>query len=539
MRSGKPSGRRSLTKKLLWALPLTFVAVLFYWPVVRVTSIGFSGNWLATLAETKTLEIIWFTLWQAGVSTFLTLLVAIPGAYVLYRRAFPGQQLIKALITVPFVLPSIVVAVGFAVFRNFHDFWVELGFTFLLDPVYWIIAAHVFVNYSIAVRTIGGVWATLDAEVEEAAALDGAGRIKTLFAISLPQLRPAIFSASALVYLFSATSFGIVLVLGGGQVLAIETAIYFAATQFLDLEGAAALVLVQTLITALAFFVGSSLAKGTIGLEQVFEEVRKPPVDLRDLPAVLVTAVVVFGLILMPLLLVLVEAFQVGDGFGFENFENLATRGARDLLNISVLDAALNSLRNMVVAASIAFALGTIVSWLLVRTSKKFLDLVFLAPLGVSSVVLGFGFLVSFDAQWFALRSSWLIAPLAQALIALPMVIRLVYPALVSIGREPIDNASLDGASSWQTWRFVESGMIKGVLLTAVGYAAIISVGEFGASSFLAYGSQGTIPTLLFRLISRPGEQNYGMAMAVSAILIAFVWLVILMLNKYSKAHRS
>ena len=539
MRSGKPSGRRSLTKKLLWALPLTFVAVLFYWPVVRVTSIGFSGNWLATLAETKTLEIIWFTLWQAGVSTFLTLLVAIPGAYVLYRRTFPGQQLIKALITVPFVLPSIVVAVGFAVFRNFHDFWVELGFTFLLDPVYWIIAAHVFVNYSIAVRTIGGVWATLDAEVEEAAALDGAGRLKTLFAISLPQLRPAIFSASALVFLFSATSFGIVLVLGGGQVLAIETAIYFAATQFLDLEGAAALVLVQTLITALAFFVGSSLAKGTIGLEQVFEEVRKPPVDLRDLPAVLVTAVVVFGLILMPLLLVLVEAFQVGDGFGFENFENLATRGARDLLNISVLDAALNSLRNMVVAASIAFTLGTIVSWLLVRTSKKFLDLVFLAPLGVSSVVLGFGFLVSFDAQWFALRSSWLIAPLAQALIALPMVIRLVYPALVSIGKEPIDNASLDGASSWQTWRFVESGMIKGVLLTAVGYAAIISVGEFGASSFLAYGSQGTIPTLLFRLISRPGEQNYGMAMAVSAILIAFVWLVILMLNKYSKAHRS
>jgi thiamine transport system permease protein len=109
----------------------------------------------------------------------------------------------------------------------------------------------------------------------------------------------------------------------------------------------------------------------------------------------------------------------------------------------------------------------------------------------------------------------------------------------VSIGKEPIENASLDGASNWQTWRFIESRMIKGVLFTAVGYAAIISVGEFGASSFLAYGSQGTIPTLLFRLISRPGEQNYGMAMAVSAILIAFVWLVILMLNTYSKAHRT
>jgi thiamine transport system permease protein len=524
---------------LLWALPLTFVAVLFYWPVVRFTSLGFSGDWLATLAEPKVLGVIWFTLWQALVSTVLTVTLAIPGAYLLYTRSFPGERLVKSLITVPFVLPSIVVAVGFAVFRNVHDFWVELGFTFLLEPVYWIIAAHVFVNYSIAVRTIGGVWATFDAEVEEAAELDGAGRLKTLIAISLPQLKPAIFSASALVFLFSATSFGIVLVLGGGQVLSIETAIYFAATQFLDLEGAAALVLVQTLMTAVAFLVGSSLSKGAIGLEQVFEGARKPKVDLRDLPAVLISAVIVIGLILMPLLLVLIEAFQVGDSFGFQNFENLTTRGARDLLNISVVEAAKNSLRNMAVAASIAFVLGTLISWLLVRTKHKVLDFVFLAPLGVSSVVLGFGFLVSFDAEWFPLRSSWLIVPLAQALIAVPMVIRLVYPALVSIGKEPIEQASLDGASSWQTFRFVESGMIKGVLLTALGYAAVISVGEFGASTFLAYGSEGTIPTLLFRLIARPGEQNYGMAMAVSAILIAFVWAVMLLLSRYSRTRQT
>ena len=500
--------------------------------MARVTSLGFSGDWLSTLAEPKVQGIIWFTLWQAVVSTVLTLALAIPGAYLLYRRSFPGERIVKALITVPFVLPSIVVAVGFAVFRNVHAFWVELGYNFLLEPVYWIIAAHVFVNYSIAVRTIGGVWATMDSEIEEAAELDGAGRLKTLLTISLPQLRPAVFAAAALVFLFSVTSFGIVLVLGGGQIQTIETAIYFSATQFLDLETAAALVLIQTLITAAAFLVGSSLAKGTVGLEQVYEGSPKPRVDLRDLPATLITAVIVIGLLVMPMLLVVIEAFKVREGFGLQNFFNLSTRGARDLLNISVVDAAGNSIRNMVVAAVIAFILGTLVSWLLVRTKQKLLDLVFLVPLGVSSVVLGFGFLVSFDADWFPLRSSWLIVPLAQALIALPMVIRLVYPALVSIGKEPIEQASLDGANSFQIWKFIESGMIKAVLITALGYAAIISIGEFGASSFLAYGSEGTMPTLLFRLIARPGEQNYGMAMAVSSLLVTLCFAGVYILER-------
>jgi thiamine transport system permease protein len=539
VRSGKPSGRQFLTRKLLWALPLTFVAVLFYWPIAKITSLGFSGDWMATLAEPKKLEVIWFTLWQAAVSTIVTLVFAIPGAYLLYRRTFLGQRLVKTLITVPFVLPSIVVAVGFTVFRNVHDFWIELGLTFLPDQIYWIIAAHVFVNYSIAVRTIGGVWAGFDTEIDEAAELDGAGRFRTLLAVSLPQLGPAIFSAAALVFLFSATSFGIVLVLGGGHVQTIETAIYFSATQFLDLEGAAALVFIQTLTTAAAFLVGSSLAKGTVGLEQVLEGSSKPRVDRRDWPVSVLTAGIVLGLLVMPLLFVLVEAFRVGDGWGFTNFANLGTRGARDLLNISVSHAASNSIRNMLVAAVIAFVLGTLISWLLVRTKQKLLDLVFLVPLGISSVVLGFGFLVSFDSAWLPLRSSWLIVPLAQALIALPMVIRLVYPALVSIGKEPIEQASLDGASSWQIWRFVESRMIKGVLLTAAGYAAIVSVGEFGASSFLAYGSEGTIPTLLFRLIARPGEQNYGMAMAVSAILIVFVSSVMLLLSRYSRTRQA
>jgi thiamine transport system permease protein len=281
--------------------------------------------------------------------------------------------------------------------------------------------------------------------------------------------------------------------------------------------------------------IGTKLAKGYIGLEQVFEGSHKPKIDRRDLVAVGFSAAIWVGLLAMPLILVLLEAFNVKGNFGFDNFANLGTRGARDLLNISFVEAAGNSMRNMAIAGLIAFVLGTLVSWLLTRTRFRSLDLMFLLPLGVSSVVLGFGFLISFDTQWFPLRSSWLIVPLAQALIALPMVIRLVYPALVSIGKEPIEQAQLDGATSWQTWRLIQSKMIRGVLLTALGFAAIVSIGEFGASSFLANGSQATVPTLLYRLIARPGEQNYGMAMAVSAILIVLSALVVYLLSRVPK----
>lgn len=528
-----------MNRKLLWLAALLFVGTFFYGPMTQIVTLGFSGDWSARLLDSKPLGIVWFTIWQAAVSTIITVLIAIPGAYILYRRSFPGRELIKVLITVPFVLPSIVVAVGFTVFRSFHDLYQGLGFSFLQDPVYWIIAAHVFVNYSIAVKTIGGVWAGLDPEIDFAAELDGASRLRTFIEVSLPQLRLAFFSACALVFLFSATSFGLVLVLGGGSVQTIETAIYFAATRQLDLKLAAALVFVQTAITALAFGVGTKLSKATVGLEQVYEESRKPKINRRDWFPVVISALIWSGLLAMPLILVLVEAFSVEGRFSLESFANLSTRGARDLLNITFIEAAGNSLRNMVIAAVVSFAFGTLVAWLLSRTRYKFLDFVFLLPLGVSSVVLGFGYLVTFDSTWFPLRSSWLVVPLAQALIALPLVVRLVFPALVSLGKEPIEQAQLDGASSWQIWRFVESKMTRGVLLTALGYAAIISLGEFGASSFLANGSQATIPTLLYRLISRPGEQNYGMSMAVSAVLIIVSALVVYLVGRVPKEQES
>ena len=532
----------------LWAAPLTFIAVLFYWPLVNIISRGLEANWLAVYFEPATPEAIWFTIWQAALSTALALLVGIPSAYVLYRKSFFGQRFVRALITVPLVLPTIVVAIVFSSFRAEHEIYESLGLGFFFEnSIYWIIAAHVFVNYSLVVRIIGGVWVNLDIETEEAASIAGAGRFKTAVAVSLPQLKTAVVSAAALTFLFCSSSYGIILVLGGGLVQSIETQIATAALQFLDLQKAAALALLQTAITAIAFLVSESISRTPVGIEIVDETTQKPSLDWRDWPVVLITAFMAIGMIAIPLALVMVKAFTFDAQLSLQNFINLSGRGDRNLLNISVGEATINTLRNVVISTTISLILGVLIAYLLSRSLRsrksrvthRAIDVLFLIPIGISSVVLGFGYLITFGAGAFPLRESWLVVPIVQALMSLPLVVRIVYPALVSIGTEHREAAALSGATASQTWWSIEAGIIRPVILTAAGFAMIAGIGEFGAASLLAYGDQATLPTVLYALISRPGEQNFGMAMAVCAILIALTFTLVLAVSARKPRRRS
>jgi thiamine transport system permease protein len=155
------------------------------------------------------------------------------------------------------------------------------------------------------------------------------------------------------------------------------------------------------------------------------------------------------------------------------------------------------------------------------------LDIVFLLPLGVSTIVLGFGYLITFGSGWFPLRSSWLVVPLVQGLMALPLVVRIVLPALHAISDELKEQAATDGASDRVEFFRIELPMAREAVTAAFGYAAVVSIGEFGAASLLAYGDQATLPTVLYQLVSRPGGDNYGMAMAMSAIVIALTYAVV------------
>ena len=528
-----------MNKRLVeWLPPILFLGVLFYWPLTNILSRGFHGQWLLHLLDARDWQITWFTVWQALVSTAVCLTFAIPGAYVLYRKKFFGQRVLRSLITIPFMLPTIVVATSFGIFRDALHFW--------NNPVFWIILAHVFLNYSLAVRTIGSFWMSLDLHTEEAAALAGAGRFRTMWSISLPQLKPALISAAASTFLFCSASYGVILVLGGGQVHSLETEIANAANTLLDLPKASALALIQTLLSVVAFGISQTGGRGNIGIEinESFGDVKK--LDRRDWLGSLITFPFLAAVIFAPMHMIILRTFTEGAGF-IGNFANLAGRGTRDQLNLSVIDATGNSLRNMVIAATISVVIGVMVSYLMALPTKKkfgqavirFLDIAFLLPLGISTVVLGFGYLITFGGYPLPLRETWLVVPLIQSVMAVPLVVRLVYPALVSVERSHFEAAATAGANRWQIWWFIELPMIRNTVYSATAFAALVSLGEFGAASLLAYGDQATLPTVLFSLISKPGGQNYGMAMAASTLIIALTFVVVLAISRENLPERQ
>jgi thiamine transport system permease protein len=168
-------------------------------------------------------------------------------------------------------------------------------------------------------------------------------------------------------------------------------------------------------------------------------------VDRRDTPAVLFGFVVISLLIVVPLFLVLSRGFISSSGaFTLDNFFLLDSKGSRDLLNITFLEASLNSLRNLIVASVIAMVLGILVAYLLAEQSRQrhrtktdflgiTLDAAFLLPIGVSSVVIGVGYLVTLTGDIAWLRSSWLLVPIVQSIFAIPLVVRIIYPSLLAV----------------------------------------------------------------------------------------------------------
>ncbi len=446
--------------------------------------------------------MLWFTIWQATVSTLLTLAAGLPLAWVVGRFRFHGRSLVRALVLVPFVLPTVVVAAAF----------LELLPADYGGGIWAILAAHVFFNVAVVTRIVGGAWATIDPASTEAAAVLGAGRRQRIREVTLPELGPAISASSALTFLFCFTSFGVILILGGPGRATLETEIYNRAARQFDLQAAATLSLLQLGAVAVVLAV-TSILEGRSGgaslLTSEREVLRRPtPRERVAMAAVLSFA----GAALALPLLVLVGRARGSFGALFDE---------TTVLLVEPWQAAMYSVAFACVATVISLAVGGLASLTLARRPPGALDGFVLLPLGASAVMLGFGFVIAFDTPPLEFRSSWWLVPVAQALVATPFVIRIVTPALRAIDPRLREVAAGLGASPRRAWREVDLPLGARAFAAAAGFAFAISLGEFGATVFVARAEQPTLPVAIFRFLGRPGEQNQATAAALAVVLAA------------------
>jgi thiamine transport system permease protein len=490
--------------------------------------------------------VAWFTLWQAVASTVLTVLVALPAAYVFARFRFPGRRLLGGLAIVPFVLPTVVVASAFLALLGprspLNAIIEQAGISpspLRLEHTIWaILLAHVFYNYAVVLRIVGGVWAQLDPRLEEAARVLGASRWQAFRQVTLPLLRPAIASAASIVFLFTFTSFGVVLLLGGPRFATLEVEIYRQTAQLLDLPVAATLSLLQ-----MSFLVVLLLAQAryqerlAVGLRQLPQRLTGRPARGRGERLFVGGNLALMGVLLGLPLLVLVERSLAGpDGYGMAAYAALFSPDQRSALFVPPVEAVANSLTFAAMATAMCLVLGLAASAVIAyrrgALSHGF-DALLMLPLGTSAVVVGFGFILALGRLPVDIRTSPLLIPIAHTLVALPLMVRAVAPVMRSIDRRLREAAMVLGASPARAWREIDLPIIGRAAIVGAGFAFAVSIGEFGATLFIARPETPTMPVAVFRLLSQPGAFSFGQAMAMSTLLMIVTAVAILLIDRF------
>ncbi len=544
--------RRTLLRGLLYLPPLAFLGVFFFYPLAAVVVKSFAPEGQLNLAPITSLwrepyfgRALWFTTWQATASTALTLALGLPAAFVFARYSFPGKTLLRALTTIPFVMPAMVVAAAFTALLGPRGLvntqlmtWLGLDRppVRLQQTIWLILLAHTFYNTTVIVRIVGSFWSNLDPRLSEAARVLGGGRLRVFWEITLPLLLPAIAAAALLVFLFCFTSFGVILVLGGPRFATLEVEIYRQAVTLFRLPEAAAISLAQMAFTFIVMAIYTRVqAHAALPLNL------RPAASTAVLPntvsrIALVAATALGLLIFLVAPLAALAARSLAPENPWRYYTELFINRTGSIFFVPPGLAIRNSLMFAALTTGMALLLGTLTAAMLARARGWFgrlLDPVVLLPLGTSAVTLGFGYLLALGQPPLNLRAAPVLVPIAHTLVAFPFVVRTLLPVLRGINPDWRAAAAVLGADPWQVWREVELPIIGRALIVSAVFAFTVSMGEFGATLLVARPEYPTMPLVIFRLLGQPGALNYGQALAMSTLLMLVCTAGFLLIERF------
>lgn len=447
----------------------------------------------------------------------LALLLGVPVAVVFAKFDFRFKRLLEAVLTLPFVVPTIVVGMGFLALFGANGF---TGIRLSGTP-FIIILANIFYNFALVVRIVSGYLALLDPELEDAAKTEGASVWQVLFFITLPIAKPAILASSALVFLYCFASFGVPLLLGAGRFNTLEVEIWQSVSSQLKLSEASILALVQLLVTFAASLMYTN-AQRQSGVALEFNLKRPKP---KEFAYLVLMVCVLFSLVLTlaPLLALLQFALVGTNGFTLEFFS------AAFMLGDGLSDVPLSlALENAALFVSLtllaAVPLGILYAFATHFTRSKILDTLSLLPLMTSATLLGVGYIIAYPNL--TANLGLLIA--AYTTGSYPFITRSVLPALRALPPEILEAARVSGANEFQVFWFITLPLLSSALSTGIAFAFASVVGEFSASLVLSRPEWATLTTIIYAKLSRPGQLHEASAVAVLLLLLTTAGFLLL-----------
>lgn len=349
-------------------------------------------------------------------------------------------------------------------------------------------------------------------------------------------------AAGVLVFIFCFTSFGVILILGGPRYTTLEVEIYRQTVNLFNLPVAAALSIFQIFFTfVFMWFYTRHQAQSSRPIKlKSTQATEKPVCTPRDRLIVYGNLLLMLLLLGLPLAALVLRSLQGAEGWTIRFYRELFINRQGSLFFVPPAEAILNSTGFALATVLLATSLGLISAWFvagrerpavyangregpfnrLQAAVKPLLDPMFMLPLATSAVTLGFGFVLALNRPPLNLRRSLLLVPIAHTLVAMPFVIRSVLPAMRRINPRLREAASLLGADPPRILVHVDWPLIRRALLVGAVFAFTISMGEFGATVFIARPQTPTMPVAIFRFLSQPGALNYGQAMAMSCLLM-------------------
>ncbi|THB80921.1 MAG: iron ABC transporter permease [Desulfobacteraceae bacterium] len=527
-------------------IPFVFLGLFYCYPVISIFFKSFTdaGSWngsslIAVFTSKRMINILWFTCWQAGLSTMVTLIVGLPCAYFFSTYQFRFKQTLLTLSTIPFVLPTVVVAAAFQALIGDRGIIATPLFS---HPLFMIIMAHVFYNFSVVLRIISGYWSQVSSTYADAARTLGAHPIQVFFRVHLPLIRPAILASALLVFMYCFCSFGVILILGGPKFSTIEVEIYRQAAHLFNLPMAAALSLVQIVFTFLLMWGYTRYQRKTAAPASDIQYVSKPCDRWYQKGSVLLCGCFIILFTGAPMIALFIKSIIHDGQVSLIYYRSLFDNPTHSLFYIHPVSAIKNSLIFSLVTLIIAGVVGMSSAYTIHYSPKKMasvLDPLFMLPLSTSAVTLGFGIIISLDRSIIDLRTSPALIPITHSIIAFPFVLRTVLPAIQSIPISLREASHVLGAGRFKTFMHVELPIIIKALTTGSVFAFTISLGEFGATVFTARPEYSTMPMAIFRFLGNPGHMNYGQAMAVSFLLMCMTGIGFVLIERVSGTHRG